>query len=150
MTDWTAAELLISVPVAEDEQAAALSRLGAGLSALDAGGLAEVWVDHDPFPALCALINGPRGWLMFIRYSGDAGFSSRNPEYDGAADSEIEYRLGNGQRDLYPASWAYPRDVLFEALRHFARTRTVPPGINWANDSGDGRSSPNDPFEQPV
>ena len=50
-------------------------------------------------PILCALINGDLGWLMYLRQEGDSGFSSRNPDYDGPADAQIEYRLDNGQHD---------------------------------------------------
>ena len=146
---WSGAEVVVTVPVAQDARAAALSQLEADLAALDPAGFAEVWVDHDPFPSLCALINGPLGWLMVVRYSGDAGFSSRNPQYVGPVDSEIEYRLGNGQRDLYPAAWAYPRDVVCGALVQFARTRTLPADISWFNDSGDRCASPDEPPDAP-
>ena len=50
-------------------------------------------------------INGDFGWLMYLRGNGDPGFSSRNPNYDGPPDAQIDYELSNGQRDLYPASW---------------------------------------------
>jgi hypothetical protein len=59
--------------------------------------LREVWIDVEDGPALCALFNGGIGWLMYMRESGDAGFSSRNPEYQGKADAVLEYRLSNGQ-----------------------------------------------------
>jgi hypothetical protein len=104
---------------------------------------AEIWIDHNAFPALCALINGDLGWLMLIRFDGDAGFSSRNPSYTGPANLEREYRIGNGQLDRYPASWAYPKSVVLDALLHFTRTKLVPDSIIWFNDSGDGSPSPN-------
>ena len=28
------------------------------------------------------------------------------PDYQGKADAMLEYRLSNGQHDVYPASWA--------------------------------------------
>jgi hypothetical protein len=61
----------------------------------------ETWVQSPDGQALCALINGDRGWLMYLREEGDSGFSSRNPDYDGPAEAQIEYRLSNGQHDLY-------------------------------------------------
>ena len=51
---------------------------------------------------MVALINGEFGWLMYLRYDGDAGFSSRNPSYQGPSDAMIEYFLSNGQLDEYP------------------------------------------------
>src|SRR5678815_3132714 len=62
---------------------AALLELRAKLANLLPNAFAEVWVDHGPYPALCALMNGNLGWLMWARYEGDAGFSSRNPAYSG-------------------------------------------------------------------
>jgi hypothetical protein len=68
-----------------------------------------------------------------------AGFRSRNPEYDGPPDARIEYFLSNGQRDIYPASWAFPVGEVRRALDDFERERRPPSFITWYNDSGDGR-----------
>lgn len=114
-----------------------MAELATELSRLPGAGFAEVWVHHDAFPALCALVNGDQGWLMCMRSEGDAGFSSRNPGYSGPPNAEIEYMLGNGQVDRYPAAWAYSRAQVFDALHSFARTRRVE-GVSWFNDSGDG------------
>ena len=38
-----------------------------------------IWLSTPEFPALCALLNKDRGWLMYLREAGDAGFSSRYP-----------------------------------------------------------------------
>jgi hypothetical protein len=107
---------------------------------------AEISIDHGAYPALCALVNGDRAWLMYLRYDGDAGFSSRNPGYEGSEDAVVDYFLSNGQRDTYPASWAYPTDEVFAALEWFAVERSSPASITWFNDSGDGNASPNDSF----
>ena len=106
-------------------------------------------VDFDPFPALTALVNGDVGWLMYLRYDGDAGFSSRNPDYNGDPSATVSYRLSNGQVDQYPAAWTYSRQVIFETMRTFAREGRVPASVAWFNDSGDGAVSPYDPFETP-
>lgn len=110
---------------------------------------AEIWIDHGNFPALCALMNDTRGWLMCLRFEGDAGFSSRNPAYKGEPRAEIDFVLSNGQRDKYPASWAFPVEEVFAALEWFAAHKAVPSSIAWYNDSGDGNASPNDPFVIP-
>lgn len=91
----------------------------------------EVWVQLPDGQALCALINGDRGWLMYLREEGDAGFSSCNPEYDGPPGAEIEYYLSNGQRDVYPASWALPIAEVRRALEYFERERRRPPCVVW-------------------
>ncbi len=83
---------------------------------------------------LCALINGDLGWLMYLREEGDSGFSSRNPNYVGPLDAQIEYRLNNGQRDLYPASWALPLKEVRRAIEYFKLEHQRPPFIVWHED----------------
>jgi len=130
--------------VADPPSDATLAEVRAALARLPGHGFLEIWIDHKPYPSLCALVNGERGWLMCLRYDGDAGFSSRNPRYAGAADALIEYELANGQLDRYPAAWALPRAEVFGALEYFARHRRVPDTIAWFNDARDGKTSPNE------
>jgi hypothetical protein len=106
---------------------------------------AEIWVDQDHFPSLCALVHGQSAWMMYLRHDGDAGFSSRNVAYDGPRGLMMEFMLSNGQADEYPASWTYPADAAFDALVAFTRDGRVPDSIAWFNDSGDGASGPHDP-----
>jgi hypothetical protein len=107
----------------------------------------EVWLESPSGSLLCALINGGVGWLMYLRERGDAGFSSRNPEYVGSPDEMVEYELSNGQVDEYPRAWAYPIEVVGRALEHFRQTGMPPTFIEWYNDSGDGETIP--PREPP-
>jgi Immunity protein Imm1 len=94
----------------------------------------EVWIDVQDGPALCAVFNGSVGWLMYIREDGDAGFSSRNPDYQGTIDAVLEYRLSNGQRDVYPAGWALPETQIMKALEFFVEFRQQPSFIQWHDD----------------
>jgi len=88
----------------------------------------ELWVESPDGQSLCALINGDRGWLMYLRHpDGDAGFSSRNPSYDGPSNAMISYRLSNGQLDEYPASRAYPVEEIERALEFFRKENRPPP-----------------------
>jgi hypothetical protein len=57
----------------------------------------EIWVRKEDGQAMCALINDDLGWLMYLRNDGDAGFSSRNPTYQGPGDAMPGYFLNNGQ-----------------------------------------------------
>src|SRR5205823_1847555 len=84
----------------------------------------EVWLRSPNGQSLCALVNGDRGWLMFLREDGDSGFSSRNPDYNGPPDAQIEYELNNGQHDFYPASWALPIAEVRRALVYFRLNRS--------------------------
>jgi Immunity protein Imm1 len=102
----------------------------------------EVWVDASDGQALCALINGDVGWLMYLRRKGDPGFSSRNPEYAGPGNATIDYILSNGQRDEYPASWALPILEVERALEYFRDHNRPAPFVTWHNDSEDGASIP--------
>jgi len=71
---------------------------------------------------------------MYLEEPGDPGSSSRNPVYDGPADATIDYVLENGQRDEYPASWAYPIEELERALFYFRREGRRPPFIERHED----------------
>ena len=88
-----------------------------------------------PGPSLTALIRGTRGWLTYSRLEGDAGFSSRNPTYSGPPNATIAFTLSNGQADEYPASWTYPTTTLLSAFVDFYRTRELPSGLEWFDDS---------------
>jgi hypothetical protein len=94
----------------------------------------EIWLESPDGELLCALINGDVGWLMYLDEEGEPGFSSRNPNYDGPPDAEIEYELDNGQHDFYPASWALPVAEVRRALAYFEREHERPPFIVWHED----------------
>lgn len=87
---------------------------------------------------LFALINDQLGWLMYLREPGDAGFSSRNPNYEGSPNAKLDYYLSNGQRDEYPLAWAFPVAQVRQAIEYFRKEQQPPPFIVWHNDSGDG------------
>jgi hypothetical protein len=109
-------------------------------------------LDHGG-PSLHARLNGKHGWLMYRRHNeGDPGFSSRNSafdpsnltpdapafisRFDGAPTLVIEYRLGNGQMDAYPASWALPEQEIMQALKYFIEHEgNRAPFVNWHDDS---------------
>jgi hypothetical protein len=53
-------------------------------------GFHEIWEGFEE-KSMLALINGDRGWLMYLEEPGDSGYSSRNPAYQGPADAMIVY-----------------------------------------------------------
>ncbi|HKW62613.1 MAG TPA: Imm1 family immunity protein [Candidatus Acidoferrum sp.] len=92
----------------------------------------EVWLQSNTsWPAICALINGEAAWLMFLRFEGDAGFSTRNPDYSGPPSAVIEYYLSNGQRDEYPASWNITTEKALRALEYFLKEEDMAPWLKW-------------------
>jgi hypothetical protein len=102
----------------------------------------EIWVETSDGQALAALICDSLGWLTYLRWNGDAGFSSRNPDYNGPSDALTPYLLSNGQEDEYPTSWALPIEKVRQALDYFREHCQPPSFIMWHNDSGDGVELP--------
>lgn len=94
----------------------------------------EIWIEGPHGQQLCALINGELGWLMYLREPGDAGMSSRNPDYAGPEAATIDYLLENGQRDEYPASWALPVATLQRAIDAFRADGLPPAFVLWHRD----------------
>lgn len=102
-----------------DTQVASLADLRHELMPFVSEQFREIWLEMKQGPALCALLNGDLGCLMYLREDGDAGFSSRNLAFEGSQSSVIKYRLGNGQHDEYPTSWALPSEEIVRALEYF-------------------------------
>ena len=93
----------------------------------------EIWLQATNGASLCALVNGDVGWLMYLRFEGDAGFSSRNPEVD--CSGEIAFVLDNGQEDYYPNNWTYPVEVIRAAMMSFISDGERPSQVEWHDDS---------------
>lgn len=97
----------------------------------------ELWLQGDDGSQLCALINGERGWLMYLPRPDDPGYSSRNPEFRGSDGEMVAYRLSNGQEDHYPASWALPIADVERALAYFRKEGKPAPFVYWNNDGSE-------------
>jgi len=97
---------------------------------------AEVGIWHTGgWPSIFALFNGEAAWLMYMRYEGDAGFSTRNPQYAGPEKAVIEYHLSNGQPDEYPAAWNITTAEALRALEHFFAEAAMAPWLHWYDDT---------------
>ena len=97
------------------------------------GRFKEIWLDSENGSKLCALVAGEIGWLIYLRFDGDPGFSTRNPEQP--SQSGIEFRLNNGQVDYYPESWTYPVTTLARAMESYLADGELPKEVDWHNDS---------------
>src|SRR5260370_25402635 len=65
----------------------------------------EVWLQHtDGWPAMGALINGEAAWLAYVRHVGDAGFSTRYPQFVWSLKLMIENYLTNCHLCEYPSA----------------------------------------------
>jgi hypothetical protein len=108
-----------------------VDKLRARLAQLTQTQFSEVWIRHTAdWPAVCALINGEAAWLMYMRYEGDAGFSTRNPQYTGPHKAMIEYYLSNGQCDEYPAAWNITTAEALRALEYFFDEKAMAPWLH--------------------
>ena len=95
-------------------------------------GYKEICVSNDEDEqSMTALTNGEFGWLMYLREDGDAGFSSRNPDYRGEAAETMDFYLSNGQLDEYPLAWVLPIKQIERALDYFEKHRRLPESIIW-------------------
>ena len=88
---------------------------------------------NEESPSLTVLKNGDRAFLMYLKFSGDIGFTSRS-NYD---QSPINFTLSNGQVDHYPGNWTIPFSQAKDAIMHFVKTQKMIPGIKWNDDSND-------------
>src|SRR5712672_3452274 len=79
----------------------------------------KIWADTPDGQIMGELINGDRGFLIYMRKVADPGFSSRCPNYAGPSNAVIEYVLSNGQRDEHPASFAISKCEIDRALEFF-------------------------------
>ncbi len=113
-----------------------VDKLRARLAQLTQTQFSEVWIHHTAgWPAVCALINGEAAWLMYMRYEGDAGFSTRNPQYTGPHKAMIEYYLSNGQCDEYPAAWNITTAEALRALEYFFDEKAMAPWLTWQDEN---------------
>ncbi|MBC8102225.1 MAG: hypothetical protein H7Z41_06530 [Cytophagales bacterium] len=96
----------------------------------------ELWLYQKNGAALCVLTNRDCAWLMFLRdREGDAGFSSRDPDYAGPNDALIEFFLANGQCDAYPAAWTLSLEEALRGAEYFVLHGERAPWITWHDDS---------------
>lgn len=63
----------------------------------------EIWIEGHGKSALCIVTNPDSAFLMYLRHEGDSGFRSSNKFGDG--NKTQEFKLSNGQLDLYPETW---------------------------------------------
>jgi len=80
----------------------------------------EIWAETPDGQAMCALVNGDHGWLMYLRRTGDAGFSSRSPNFIGPRNAVFEYVLSNGSVTNTRHRGQYRKSILTEHWRSFA------------------------------
>jgi hypothetical protein len=112
-----------------------LDDMRADLARLQETQFAEVWlVPAQEWPTLGALVHGQGAWLTYIRHEGDAGFSTRNPNYEGPQEATLQFYLSNGQCDEYPASWSVTTAEAVRAMEYFFASLQRAPWLTWHED----------------
>jgi hypothetical protein len=95
----------------------------------------ELWLwENDQSPALGCFKSGDRCMLMYLRYPGDAGFTTRsgaNIAEDKNRGSRREFILANGQHDTYPEFWTIPFSDGKRALEYFHFTKKKLADLIW-------------------
>jgi len=81
---------------------------------------------------LSMLRSGANAFLMYLRYEGDSGYTSRGHlDRSGVAS----YVLANGQVDEYPLAWCIDPEQCYRAIAcFFANDGARPDGIDWHKD----------------
>ena len=92
-------------------------RLGELLAASDQDSTVEAWLSVPGGSRICLLRSGTNAFLMYLRHAEDSGFVSGRPAV--ASDTQVGYRLSNGQVDQYPELWCVSLRQCREALSHF-------------------------------
>ncbi|MEJ1241059.1 hypothetical protein WBG78_23125 [Chryseolinea sp. T2] len=92
----------------------------------------EIWIEGHGESALCVITNATSVFLMYLRHEGDSGFRSNN--VFGNESKEQEFRLSNGQVDLYPESWLIDKRNMESALMAYFDSGTMDTSIDWVKE----------------
>jgi hypothetical protein len=95
----------------------------------------QVCLERSSGEVLFAHIHAESGWLMYLLFSGDPGFSSRNLTYDGPPGIKYPFELPNGQLDEYPANLWIPSGPVYRALQYFFVHGSLAPWVSWHDDA---------------
>ncbi len=92
----------------------------------------EIWMEGHGDSSLCVLTNKTRAFLMYLRYKGDCGFSSRN--LNETNEECVDFKLSNGQTDSYPANRTVDKIQGLESLVVYFNTGERNINVDWEYD----------------
>jgi hypothetical protein len=105
------------------------------LAALPNRGYLELWLTLPADICISALINDSRALVIFGRYDGDPGLSSRSRDFADDNGQQLEFYLSNGQRDQYPLAWTIPTEDSLAAFDYAFLYHKAAPWILWHDDA---------------
>ena len=78
---------------------------------------------------MAMLRNEDHAWLMYLRFSGDAGFVSQG---DLTKTGKTSYALANGEVGEYPLAWCIDLERCYQAAMYFfVNNGSKPEWIAW-------------------
>jgi WD40 repeat protein len=93
----------------------------------------EIWLEGHGKNTLCILTNPDTAFLMYLRHVGDSGFRSNNKSGDESKTQE--FKLSNGQIDLYPETWLTDKANIKSAMLTYFDTGTMDKSIDWIEEN---------------
>ena len=109
-----------------------IEAFGLELDGFDAEPAFEPWLSVPKGPSMTMLRHGPNAFLMYLRFPGDSGFTSRASL---AKPGTASVRLSNGQEDEYPLSWCIGIEQCYKALAYFfVNNGGKPDWVQWHKD----------------
>ena len=92
----------------------------------------EIWLSGHGSTSFCILSNGELAFMMYLRYDGDSGFSSRSSSQP--SDAMVAFKLANGQMDEYPAGWLVPLELAWKVATEYFQTGSMSTSILWVEE----------------
>ena len=115
-----------------DQPIDTIEALGQALDQFDSHTHFELWCTVPDGPSLLMLRCGGHAWLMYLRFTGDAGLHSVSvAEREGTGS----YLLANGQKDHYPVAWCIDLEQCYKAVAYFfVNAGERAPWVHWHED----------------
>ncbi len=87
--------------------------------------------DHQE-TSLLLLRNQTHSMAMYLRFYGDSGFTTMNP--DGEEEKSQNFLLSNGQMDCYSEDMLVEKSQGYDILRYYLLTGEMHPSIHWKEE----------------
>lgn len=93
----------------------------------------EYFINGHGETGIILLMNKISSLAIYIRFDGDSGFTTSNP--NGQNENTQEFILSNGQQDVYTEDMLVNNRNGFEILRYYLLTGEMYPAIEWKEEN---------------